>query len=831
MPRDSAPPRFDIAAAVVFRLGEELITDDVQALVELVKNSYDADATWVNVTIDSKSNNDSATQFDNALGSIVVEDNGRGMGEDAIRSGWLTIASSPKQAQKTKGETTARGRTPIGDKGLGRLGCQRLAENVEIFTRGEKELGKEHHIAFSWGDFHKKAKLSDVPIKWKSRTNVRKRAGTRLVLSGIREPDVWQVDEKLDELQRKLSVMISPFEEAEDFNLYLTVDGKSIELAEIHNRLRESAQLQYKLKFDGETLNIQGRARMNYLKPSRKQDQKILDAATKRDNGESLFEFLDGRKTKGRPLRFRRARAKGWFVFFSTDRSLDDLDNVRRVRRSPVNPGSFRGEIDAVSLESSDAKNTGIGKLSEYRQLVRDLAGIRVYRDGFGIRVDDDWLELGRQWTGGGSYYGLRPGNVLGFIAIDAENNANLVETTSREGFQQNAHYENFYRLLTEFVRFSADSQEFLRRGVIDFVKEHQDQRAGVAPDEEYANITRRIGKVAKQLTSKKRQIEKHVENLERATNVASQTLQRVRGSIESASVKDDELLRTIKKIESDIARVRREDDKVWSQVNQALAHAAELNTVQEVLDRRWETLDEHVSALYESVSLGLTAEVLSHEINNIADRLAKRSADVARMLKVRMNKPVIVTYVEEVRSCVRAMRKQLSHLTPSLKFVRERRDEIDVNAFVKELTRFYRTKLAANKIRIRRTADAANFHVKMNKGKLTQVFDNLILNSEYWLKQAIGAGSIESGQISIEVDSSKVRIFDNARGIEESVEDILFEPFVTMKRKGEGRGLGLYVCRQLLETESCAIELLSDRNIHDRKHIFEIDFSGAIAS
>ena len=47
MEKEPEPQRFDINAAVVFRLGEELITDIVQALVELVKNSYDADATWV----------------------------------------------------------------------------------------------------------------------------------------------------------------------------------------------------------------------------------------------------------------------------------------------------------------------------------------------------------------------------------------------------------------------------------------------------------------------------------------------------------------------------------------------------------------------------------------------------------------------------------------------------------------------------------------------------------------------------------------------------------------------------------------------------------------
>ena len=72
------------------------------------------------------------------------------------------------------------------------------------------------------------------------------------------------------------------------------------------------------------------------------------------------------------------------------------------------------------------------------------------------------------------------------------------------------------------------------------------------------------------------------------------------------------------------------------------------------------------------------------------------------------------------------------------------------------------------------------------------------------------------------------MRVADNGAGVDESVEDSLFEPFVTMKRTGEGRGLGLFVCRQLLDSESCDLVLLADRNERGRRYVFELDLSGA---
>ena len=825
------PPRFDINASVVFRLGEELITDIVQALVELVKNSYDADATWVNVTIDTRGKNQWREKYANATGTILVEDNGHGMDEQTIRRGWMTIANSPKREAKAAGQVTQLGRTPIGDKGLGRLGSQRLARNVEIVTRSREEPTTEHYIAFSWEDFRESSRLGEVPVRYRQTAMTGKGQGTKLMLSGLREPEDWQTEAHLLDLQRKLSGMISPFQAARDFHVRLEVDGKKLELAEIAKKVRETALLKYLFEFDGQELRISGLARLRYFQPRNKTDQMLFNSLCRRDNGQAIYEFLAGKTGKGRPDNFVLSKKKGWFFEFGTKRLLDDLDRVRRIQDSAVDPGPFHGEVDHVSLDQSDFKDEVMGRLSEYRRLVRDLAGIRVYRDGFGIRVGEDWLGLGRQWTGATSYYGLRPGNVLGFVAISARNNRDLVETTSREGFQVTPHYENFIALLTEFVRFAGDTQEFLRRGVNDFLNEHRDRNAGVAPEDPHSAVTQRIDDIAGKLSSEKRKVQRHTGSLDKATKGATKTLDTVRNELGNRLDKDSPASKALENLEQEISVVSIEaarKEKLLEQVSTTLDHASELKAMRAVLDRRWETLNTQVSALYESISLGLTAEALSHEIHNIADRLARKSTALLRALDKGARKAAIVAYIEHVRSSVAAMRKQLAHLTPSLRYLRERREPINVSSWVKELAEFHNQTLASKGIKVVVISRSPDFSVNMNEGKLTQIFDNLILNAQYWLKEAIRAGTVENAEITIIVDAPVVTIRDNGRGVEERVEDALFEPFVTTKRSGEGRGLGLFVVRQLLDSESCGIMLLPDRNDRGRRYVFELDFSGA---
>ena len=68
-----------------------------------------------------------------------------------------------------------------------------------------------------------------------------------------------------------------------------------------------------------------------------------------------------------------------------------------------ANPGPFHAEIDSFDLGTETFEQNVFGRVSEYKDYIKNLSGIRVYRDGFGIRVDPDWLKLGQQQTSGRS--------------------------------------------------------------------------------------------------------------------------------------------------------------------------------------------------------------------------------------------------------------------------------------------------------------------------------------------------------------------------------------------------------------------------------------------
>ena len=92
---------FRVSAQVVSRLGEELITDSTQALLELIKNAYDADATTVSVEIDTGSTFEvGGTEL---TGRLRISDTGYGMDAEAIEAGWLTLSASPETSHEGGG--------------------------------------------------------------------------------------------------------------------------------------------------------------------------------------------------------------------------------------------------------------------------------------------------------------------------------------------------------------------------------------------------------------------------------------------------------------------------------------------------------------------------------------------------------------------------------------------------------------------------------------------------------------------------------------------------------------------------------------------------------
>ena len=103
---------FDITPHIVKQLGEQLVSDEITALLELIKNSFDADATYVSIEINTTGQYTKEKLFyPNHRGFIVVEDDGFGMSENTIMKSWLLISYSQKRELKEAKKKTPGGRT------------------------------------------------------------------------------------------------------------------------------------------------------------------------------------------------------------------------------------------------------------------------------------------------------------------------------------------------------------------------------------------------------------------------------------------------------------------------------------------------------------------------------------------------------------------------------------------------------------------------------------------------------------------------------------------------------------------------------------------------
>jgi HSP90 family molecular chaperone len=107
---------FNVDARILFQLGEKLVTDRAVALAELIKNSYDADASIVKVVME---------KVTRAGGFILIQDNGEGMNGNAFEENWMRIATIDKEKNPI---SKKYGRKKAGEKGIGRFACRRLSK-------------------------------------------------------------------------------------------------------------------------------------------------------------------------------------------------------------------------------------------------------------------------------------------------------------------------------------------------------------------------------------------------------------------------------------------------------------------------------------------------------------------------------------------------------------------------------------------------------------------------------------------------------------------------------------------------------------------------------
>lgn len=202
------PPVYRIKpyARLLTMLGEQLIKNERIALVELMKNSYDADASWVKITFEG---------FDDYLGfdeksKIIIEDDGVGMSMDVVKNHWLNPATPIKKNLKFIQPKTRKGRVIQGDKGIGRFAILKLGRKIKVITRA-KNTDREIVVGYDFSKYDddfltesgkkKVLFLEDLsvsistrvprclikqPVKLSTRSQQRKPYGTRIEISNLK---------------------------------------------------------------------------------------------------------------------------------------------------------------------------------------------------------------------------------------------------------------------------------------------------------------------------------------------------------------------------------------------------------------------------------------------------------------------------------------------------------------------------------------------------------------------------------------------------------------------------------------------------------------------
>ena len=811
-------PQLQIDAQVIRQLGDQLVTDAEQALIELIKNCWDADASTVNVIVDTHYRDEETPNA--PPGRVLVEDDGAGMSRASILQGWLTISLSPKRDMKLRGHRTERyRRTPLGDKGLGRLGTMKLGNVLHINTHSAKTK-PGYHVSLAWSDFQSGRLLSTVPVTLREVASTGA-VGTTIEVRGLTDPAYWRGERRLRALQTKLSTLVSPFEEFSTFKLSIVVDGKPVPLERATQKLREAAVAQFACTWDDESLACVARCKLSLFAPQAGKKDTSFEKWVEPDSGKTLFRFL-AELPSAKGFQLRKATKGSWYVEVSREWSWEELAERKPGAATYGKPGPFTSELDAFTLDPSADWSHGFSNRQTYRAFVKEQSGVRVYRDGFGIRMAEDWLGLGQSWTSGASYYGLKPSNTIGYVAISASDNPLLEEKSDREGFIDSPSVRGFYELTQAFAKFANDALTSLRRGYNEFREQRFAEEVQLPPKWEPPDAVERLKQISRAAKEKRKLVKKSTDARTAALDSVQTRISRV---LSAPNLPDKSKVQLSEALTS-LREVVKQYDAAKTELDEAVDQIADEEKLANAILERFGQLQGQMNAVYDVVAVGLVAQALAHDVHALIEDLLQRTQRIGKRVRS-SGDPHLAGYLEAVRATANAVRKQLTFLDPMLRAARETRQVVSLEKFTSEFFELRRERLSRLGIDVR-VSVRDDFEINFNTGRLLQVFDNLCRNSEYWLRQYGATHPKADMAINVEIDVPCVTVWDTGPGIKPAYEQTLFDIFVTDKPRSEGSGLGLFIVKQILVGEGCNVRLAPERNGGHRLFQFIVDFSGA---
>lgn len=732
-------------ARLLTMLGDQLIKNELIALVELIKNSYDADASWVKVSFINFNADYSTTP----LSKIIIEDDGCGMNADILRNHWVNPATPEKLKRKANTPKTQKGRILQGEKGIGRFATFKLGRKITIVTRRQQKdiNGKfidegeqyENVLSFDFSKYdddflyengeekdlfldnltvdlsHRKPiEITNKDIALGSTIRKRHSHGTIIEISDLKTK--WS-ENKIDRIQQDLGKLQPIFgkDGSSDFSVWIYKDDQ---LREAHNDYKNQLK--------------------NCL-----ENKSVLRVTNGRFNcGLNIISFdLNGQHYD---LDFQDSDIRGLSQF---KRFVDIQEN-----QESLECGSFCFEFYVFDF-NSDSENLTKYYLSKDEKNVIKNHRIYLYRDN--VRVmpygdpEDDWLgiDITRGTVRADRF--VSNDQVVGCVYISQEENPNLKDKTNREGLIEEG------RALDDFI------------GVLRLILEYI-----------------RSKPFAKYLIDKQKKIE--INRIKKG---------RPRELIEKAKSKfadDEHVMAFLTSFEKSYSKERKTyEDRIYKTENLA--------------------------------AVGLSVETASHDVMLLLGKAIEQQESIIKelMLGEEINREDLMSRLTLVRGSLAMIQTQMKDIQLLFPSTKSKTKNIDVKSIIEKVHNLYKRAFKDNGISVEYDVSTQPLIVKTTDAVLLQVFINLFDNALYWLKTIQGDRKI---LITIDGDQQRMVFSDNGPGINPDDEDYIFEAFYSGKGE-EGRGLGLYIARQLLDRYDYSIDLAEftrDKKLNGANFVIE---------
>ena len=511
---------FIVSARTARLIGQENFSNVEGAIIELVKNCYDADATVAFVIFDiiyegipeiietnlfeellneysliadcykedegkyllqklNKETTELLSTFFRKKNSLYIIDNGEGMTNNTILQKWMKIGTDNKLVEFLSNE----GRIKTGAKGLGRFALDRLGEISDL-----KTLPKKHTTGYDWSmnwqQFEEQDKtLTDINADLEELINFDFKNeiletfpdvegisavlndsdndfshGTIIKISNLR--DEWDTP-SLQKLFKSLEALIPP-KELGVFNIYQFLLQKDQEFGEVSGHYFNNFEYKVEAKYIAEDLKIQLKIFRNELDIDRLESE-FLD----------VFDLIES----PHPYNFQSLKKDYIEVTKDITKVLKWRKEDSEKLLKAVGDFNFNFYFTKIGKPSSDDYKSYPYLDNDYPSITKSFdkfGGIKIYRDYFRVRPygepGDDWLDLGKRQASSPASAGQRIGDwrvrakqIAGVIDISRIANPDLRDKSDRSALIENMTFETFKRIVTGIIsEFEFDRSRIL---------------------------------------------------------------------------------------------------------------------------------------------------------------------------------------------------------------------------------------------------------------------------------------------------------------------------------------------------------------------------------